>query len=285
MPLLHPFLASLLPRYASGALPLWLARMVERALQRDPLLAHAYDALRRSERLAAGTTLSPGHTDLLESFIFGDLAPVDRASPQRALGWASLRAASLPAAMAAASFVVFAGFATQRVDDGFSLGALTARGEALAKDAVGVKISCVSADRERVLATATGGARRRADSFTCPHGSLMAFSTTNLGAQTRHVFVLGIAEGGERRWYAPFGRDSGSIPVAAGAVDEVLPSLADTAPMPKGPVALFVLISDTPFAAGALERELSASERRLPLAKLPRLPVDVPLQARIDLLP
>jgi hypothetical protein len=99
------------------------------------------------------------------------------------------------------------------------------------------------------------------------------------------MFVVGVGPQGDLRWYAPFNKGGAARAVAPGEVDTVLPELADTSAMPQdGHVTLHVLVSDEAFDAGMIERQLNRA--RVPLgslAALDRLPVDVPLQARIDL--
>lgn len=269
---------ALLPRLSAGTLPPWLARRAHAWLAQEPALARIYDALRRSERSASSeASLSGGQRDLLEALVLG--APGVVVARQAGGG---ARVPAWSGALAAAAVVLFVVTARAPLP---GLGALEARGERLRTEAVGVKVTCLASDGHRVVDTATGGARQSLDELSCPRGSLLAFSTTNLGHQTRHMFVVGVGTDGERRWYAPFARDAAATPVPAGQVDALLPTLADTSTMPADErVSLFVLISDEPFDAARIERELASSAQRgVPLAHLERLPlVDVPLQARID---
>ncbi len=269
----------LLPRYAAGTLSPFLARRVRAALAADPALAAAYDALRRAERAASGQPLSSGQRETLEALLFS--GPLSGESPAPAVARGRVGWSAWGSALAAAAVVAFA---VVRVDPPAhgpgSVGALEARGAHIAKDPVGVKVSCLTRDNA-IVDTATAGARRALDVLRCPASSLLAFSTTNLSHETRQVFVVGVAPDGSRRWYAPF--TGASVAVGPGVIDNVLPSLADTLGMPGGDVTLFVLVSDTAFSADQLERQLKKSA--LPLGHLDRLPVDVPLQARIELTP
>ncbi len=275
----HLFARALLPRYAAGNLPSTLRNWVRRRLSSDPVLAAAYDALRRAERAAAqGAPLSGGQLDLLESAILDAVA--HEGAPQRS----RVRAPLVPGVLAAAALALFGVVARPPADDdrGFGVGDLQARGAALQQHPLGIKVACVMHDA--VVDSASAGARDSGDVLRCGKGGLLAFSTTNLASDTRHVFVVGIARDGSRRWYAPFGKDSASVAMPAGQADALLPTLADTSTMPADDVALFVLLSDQAFAAHDVERQLSSSERSgTPLGRLERLPVGVPLQGRIEL--
>lgn len=275
----------LLPRLAAGTLPAWMARPLHETVRSDPELGRAWDGLRRAERAAAPkSVVTAGQADLLEALVLGSLPP----EPARASRLVVPGLGGALAAAAVAAFVVVrpATPPAGAGDHAFPIGSLAARGERLKSEPVGVKVTCLEGGAGgRVLDAATAGARQTGDVLTCPTGSLLAFSTTNLGQETRHVFVVGVGPDGSRRWYAPFERDAGAAAVPAGQVDVVLPTLADTSTMPADPrVSLFVLISDEPFAATSIERQLASSvQRGLPLSSLERLPlVDVPLQARID---
>jgi hypothetical protein len=278
----------LLPRLAAGTLPGWLARPLHEAVRTDGELGRAYDALRRAERAAAAPAAAPAavtaaQRDLLEALVLGG----PTAAPARARRFALPGAAAALAAAAVVGFVVLRPAGDDGGDRAFPLGDLAARSERLHAEPLGVKVSCVrTVDGEnQVVGSATAGARQSGDVLSCPHGSLLAFSTTNLGAETRHMFVVGVGEDGARRWYAPFDRDAAATAVPAGQVDAVLPTLADTSSMPADArLSLFILISDEPFDAAAVERQLASSALRgVPLSRLERLPLmDVPLQGRID---
>lgn len=283
------FLASkLLPQLAGGALPGWFSRTLHAAVRDDPELGARYDALRRIERAASGHSgVSRAQADLLENLV---LDAVAAPSPQRSR---SLGLSAGAGALAACALLVFAVIPPRMDDDvsaAFPVGELAARSARLEREPLGVKVTCLHADPQNAAAasvvdTATAGARQSGDVLTCPRGSLVAFATTNLGAEARHVFVVGIGPRGDRRWYAPFDKGASATLVPPGQVDAVLPTLADTAGMPPDSrVSLFVLLSDQPFEASAIERQLESSARKgVPLQSLERLPlVDVPLQARID---
>lgn len=282
----------LLPRLAAGTLPAWLAARLHETVRSDPELGRAWDGLRRAERAAApGLSVSMSVTnaqaDLLEALVLGAVRP----EPSRRRLAVPGVAGALAAAAVVAFVVVRPAAGPASADQAFPIGDLAARGERLKTEPVGVKVTCLArgaamgTGAAQVLDAATAGARQTGDVLTCPTGSLLAFSTTNLGQETRHVFVVGVGPDGSRRWYAPFESNADAMAVPAGQVDVVLPTLADTSTMPADPrVSLFVLISDAPFAATSIERQLqSSAQRGLPLSSLERLPlVDVPLQARID---
>lgn len=278
---------TLLPRLAAGAVPTAIAAPLHRVVRDDPALAAAYHALRRAEHAAAGSAaapLSPGQRDLLEALVLGAAAPASVQVPARA------PRRSLPAlagAMAVACATVFLVLPSLRQDDpgAFGVGDLEARSARISAQPVGVKVTCVRDARS--LGSATAGVRQSGETLACPHGSLLAFSATNLGQAARHVFAVGVAADGALRWYEPFGRGGQSVRVAAGAVDEVMPALADTASLPPDPhVSLFVLISDAPFDAATVERQIEdATARGLSVGSLERLPLpQMPVQARIELL-
>jgi hypothetical protein len=281
----RPIVSFLMPWLAAGRLPSPLASVVHRWLREDVELATLYHALRRCE-LARGVPapLSAGQRDLLESLVLAAATHERRATSGAAAGVAGV--------LAVASVLAFAVLPQRPADPGehaFPIGDLAARGERLKQDALGVKVTCLG-ERDgapSALGSATGGARHSGDTLPCPRGSLLAFSTTNLGSQPRHVFVVGIGADGAPRWYAPFSRDAAARVVPAGQVDAALPVLADTSTMPDdAAVTLFVLMSDQAFTASSVERQIASSSRRaVPLKHLERLPlVDIPLQARIDLL-
>lgn len=274
---------ALLPRYASGRLAEPWASWVKQGIAEDASLTEAYTALRRAEQVAAGRALSAGQRDLVEGALFAALASADGAQADRARAvWSPPGRRALPLLAAVACIGAF--FIVQPRDDAFGAGDLAARGAALARDPLGVKVSCVV--DERVVDSATAGARRGSDALACPAGALLAFSLTNLSPEARHVFVIGVAPDGAPRFYAPFERDAQAVRVAAGTRDEVLPVLGDTRGMPADErVSLHVLLSDRPFSATDIERQLAGAQRRgAPLASLEKLPLpDVPLQARVDM--
>lgn len=267
----------LLPRLVAGTLPLWLARRVHGWVRADSDLAALYDAERRAE---SDVRLSGTQLELLESFILGS---GDENESARARRRAPLLAGGALAATAAVLFLVV----TAPSDDAqhIDVGALKARGERLASAPLGVKVTCLSADAKRVLDAATAGARQSGGHLACPLGSVLAFSTTNLATEPRHLFIVGVAADGGRRFYSPFDETGASVLMAPGATDTPLATLADTKNMPKDDdVSLFVLVSDEAFDAREIERQLSRAERKgVALQSADRLPIDVPLQSRIDM--
>lgn len=269
----------LLPRYAGGGLPAPFARWVRTGIAEDPALADLYTELRRLERAAAGgAPTSAGQHELLEAALFAELDL--GAAPVKAASAAAGRLLPFAAAFASAALFVMAGSR----DEGFGAGDLDARGGLLAADPLGVKVSCVRDDR--VVDTATAGARRPSDSLACPAESLLAFALTNLSHDERYVFVVGVAGDGSMRWYAPFDRTASAFRVAPGKNNDVLPVLGDTRGMPADErVSLHVLLSDQPFSATDVDRQLAAAQRRgVPLGSIDRLPLpDIPLQARVDM--
>ncbi len=270
----------LLVAYATGRLPSFVARRVRAQLNADPELAAMYDALCRAERVAASAALTHGQRERLALAVL-DGSEALRGTHVSITKRLMAHAAPVTLAAAAAGLFLFVG-----TGDGLTARSASGAGNAAHERApLGVKATCLSADGVRLIDSATVGAARTADRLTCPAGSLIAFSTTNMGDQARHVFVVGVTAAGERRWYQPFG-EAASVAVPAGTVDQVLSPVADTRGMGTEPVSLHVLITDTPLSAREVENELSAAiDRGMSVGRAERLPIDVALQARIELTP
>lgn len=299
---------ALLPVYANGRLPAAFAQFVRAALERDARLARTYTALRRLERaIAPGAPMSAAQRDLIERGVLASMEPpvVGGAGLARwASGWAPLAAAT---ACVAVFGVIGRGERDARdelhelhelheldlaphfvygVGDGDDLAARTA---ALAQEPLGVKVTCVHGDR--VVDSATAGARRSSDAMRCPVGTsaapaLLAFAVTNLSDDERWMFVVGVAGDGSARWYAPFDREAKAVRAAPGADNKLLPALSDMSAMPADErVTLHVLMSDKPFLGDDVDRQLDAARQRgVPLGSLEKLPLpDIPLQARVDM--
>lgn len=282
----HTIWDRVLVAYATGRLPRFLARRVAARLAHDVELAAAYDALMRAERVAGGTPLTSSQRERLASAILDSVTSTSTSTSTSASTSTAdslarrLLGRGAPFAVVGAAAAVL--FVVVREPES---GGLTPRGDHGQRELVGVKATCLSPDGARIVDTATVGAVRHADRLDCPGGSLIAFSTTNTGSVDRHVFVVGVTASGERRWYSPFG-ESSSVRVPAGAADDVLSPVADTRGMSAEPVTLHVLISDEPFSAREVERQLAtAVERGMSVGRADRLPVDVRVQARIDLSP
>ena len=230
----------------------------------------------RAERLArpGAPGLSAAQVDFLEAQVLASVPMPPRARVVRAL----------PAFGVAAALVVAVVLLRPASHDGFGVGELTERGERLKSAPLGVRVSCLRG--EAVVGSATAGARQSGDALACARGDLLAFSLTNLdaGEAPRYAFVLGIADDGSRRWFAPFLSSAGAATIEPGALDRVLPIVADTAALaPQEHLTLFVLMSDQPFDGGSIARQLDGAQRSgLGLARLERLPVNVPVQAHID---
>jgi hypothetical protein len=276
----------LLPSLAAGTLSPFWTTTARRWVAASPELSAEYEALRRAEHVASGHSqpLSAAQRDVVRAMLFASLdasldAPgADHAhTTSHAASHRPALVSGIAGALACASLALFVVVAPDvSVEDD-----LRARGAKIEKDAVGVKVTCLAADGSRVLDSATAGARQSGARLSCTHGALLAFATTNLGAEERHIFVVGIGPGGEPRWYAPFGKDGAAQRAQPGEVDVVLPLLADTRTMPADDaVTLHVLVSDEAIDGESLARQLARAT--LPLDKLDRLPVDVPVQARID---
>ena len=190
----------------------------------------------------------------------------------------------MPASLAAAAAVVFVVTGTSApstsTTEHHGLGELTARSALMASAPLGMRVRCVVNDR--VVGDATAGARQTGADLDCGQDGLLAFSTTNLATSTRHAFVVGVNDdSGERVWLAPFPRGSSARVMAAGVADELVDVLTPMASLPAN-VTLHLLLSDEPFSSADVVNRLSAAERAaVPLQNLERLPVDVPVQARL----
>lgn len=265
----------LLPRLVAGTLaPSWLARVVHGWVRADATLNAEYDALRRIELEQQQVSLTGDQLALIERFV---LAGVD--GPQEAKrarrAWPALSGAVVAACIAVFFVIRTPGGSVGVVGD------LAARGRAMATSPLGLKVSCVDGEQRRVLDEATAGARQSGGRLSCPRGDLLAFSTTNLGKETRHFFVLGVSADGSRHLFSPF--EGMALPVSSGTVDAPLSRVNETASLLDEEMALFVFISDEPFSARSVEQQLDDAERQgIPLSRIDRLPVDVPVQARID---
>jgi hypothetical protein len=284
----------LLPRYAAGQLPRPLARFVRRALDTDDEVAVRYDALRRAERaIAGGPALSAAQLDTVLSGVLsgvldavGDVdavaSPVDhQPSPFERWGLGLVGAAACATFFVVGSPAPSSGATSEANPSTSGLGDLHARGAALAVEPVGVRVRCI--DEVRVSDEATAGARQRGADLECVSSSLLAFSTTNLANQARYAFVVGVGDDGERVWLGPFARDAPATTVPAGSVDVVLDLLVPMTALPEH-LTLHVLLSDAPFSGDDVERRLAAAERAaVPLGRLDRLPVDVPVQSHLTL--
>ncbi len=275
-----------LARYASGDLGARATHFVAAAIAADAALAHDYNALRRVEAAAAATNaLTAGQIDLIEQLVLASAARPAARSTRRPI-IVTLGGAVTASACVAALLLVSNGAKDGAKNDdesAFAVGELAARGEHMSRDSLGVRVSCVVDGVVRDDATA--GVRRRTDVLECPADAQLAFATTNMSAELRFVFIVGIAPDGELRWYSPFRRASDAIALKAGAQHEVLPETADTRGMPLDDhVSLHVLFSDRPFHGREVERQLEAALKRgIPLGTIERLPVaGVPVQARID---
>lgn len=266
----------LMPRLVAGALPAWLAGAVHRWVREDAALSALYDAARRAE---GDDKLSAAQLDLIEALVL-DAGGDHERLPRR------LRIPLVAGgALAATTALLFVVAQPANDDERIRMGNLAARGQKIASAPLGVKITCLSADTKSVLDEATAGARQSGARLDCPLGSVLAFSTTNLSQDARHLFIVGIAADGARRFYSPFDEHGAALQMKPGAADALLTTLADTKNMPKDEdVSLFVLVSDETFDAAEIERQLARAESRgVPLKSVDRLPLDVPVQSRIDM--
>jgi hypothetical protein len=276
--------ARLLPRYASGALPGFLRRLVRDVLDADADLAARYHLLRRLERAARGddASVSAAQEDaILAGVLEGldrDRSTVTTASSLRLSTWCGAIAAA-----AAVTFVVVAPGTDPTETVGPSPLGLQARGD-LDEAPIGLRVRCVDGSGARVLDDATAGARQKVGALSCVDDGLLAFSLTNLSERERFVFVVGVADDGRVVHLPPFGEDARALSVASGAVDVVVDRLAPMPVLDDAGLTLHVLVDDAPFTGADVARRLrAASVAAVPLSSLDRLPVDVDVQARLNL--
>lgn len=265
---------ALLSRLVAGTLPRPVAAALHRRLARDPEWLAAYEALRRAERAAAGgPVITEQQMALFERLVVEQAATgAEARAPRGAL---------VGLAAAAAAVALF--LALPRGEDEWAT-----RSAAAAGTKVGVRVRCLSVTSAapRVVSESVLSPHRAPASLACPREAMLAFSVTNLDDEPRHVFLVGVNDRDELRWYAPFEPSSRSVEVRAGEVDRLLETLAELRDLPEGErVTVFALFSDDPVDGAALEARLrEARARGLPLSRLDRLPVGVELQARADLI-
>ena len=274
--------ARLLPRYASGTLPGVLRRLVQDALAADANLAARYHLLRCLERAARGddASVSAAQEDVILAGVLDALdrerSTVTTASSLRLSTWSGALAAA-----AAVAFVVVAPGPTPTPDTAAT--GLQSRGDS-DEAPLGLRVRCVDGSGSRVLDDATAGARQKVGSLSCVDDGLLAFSLTNLSARERFVFVVGVDEAGRAVSLPPFGEGAPALLVAPGAVDVVVEHLAPMPVLGDGGLTLHVLVDDAPFTGADVGRRLQAAHATaLPLSSLDRLPVDVEVQARVNL--
>lgn len=284
--------ARLLPRYAQGTLPAFLRVVVRDVLDDDADLATRYHLLRRLEHSALSD--DRGVSAAQEELLFAGLQDaLDRQASSSALttsqgSWS--QALGLPIWSSAAAAAAVVGFIVMAspgagpdvdVDVDVGLG-LQPRGDEHAP--LGVRVRCVDAAGSRVLDDATAGARQKVSSLACSDDGMLAFSMTNLSETARHVFVVGVAADGQVVSLPPFSTGSQALRVEAGSVDVVVERLAPMPIVGVDGLTLHVLVDAEPFGADGIERRLQAASRSdLPLQSLDRLPVDVDVQARLNL--
>lgn len=264
----------LLPRYAGGSLPSPLARLVKSAIDTDTDVATAYAALREAERalLRDRSSLSAGQKDLLLASLMDALPAESQSQSQHSSSLTSLWSSAGPVVAAAACVGLFI---IGGADD------KTARGSN-SQGPLGVRVRCVSNGNNGIVTDeATAGARQTGADLDCGKDSLLAFSATNLQADTRYVFVVGVDDEGERVWLPPFLEHTEARALPAGSTDAMIDTLA---PMPQTGVTLFVLLDHEAFSGEDVERRVAAAVRSgVPVGSIDKLPVDVFAQGRMVL--
>ena len=255
-----------------------------RRIARDPIWSAEYNALRHIERLASGRALGTAQREQIESRLFAalpkilpDTKPTSVAAPAFAL--------SAAAAAAITFFAVQAPVAPPTGDNSSNpeVPTWTARG-AQAR-AVGARLRCLDTTSQAIVDDAETGPRADVDVLRCRRGDALAMSFTNLTSQEAYALVVGIGADGGVRILPPFSADGGAVSIPAGAVEEVLPMLADTTGLPdEARTSLFVAFADKPMPVESILQLIrDANARGLPLQALEHLPLPAGVQqGRVD---
>jgi hypothetical protein len=269
---------TLLVRLQQGTLPRWLARHTMSAISRDVELAAQYDALWRAERAASGNA-DVGLSDAQKQRLWSDLAKENTTAAARLPRFVPIGAVS---AVACAAIAVIA---LRSPADGIApmpLGELSARAALVEKTPLGVRVRCLV--NNDVTDDAVFGARQTGANLRCADRGILAFSTTNFADTARFAFVVGVDAQGNRFDVAPFFSTSQAVSLGARTTDMVLNTLAPMSALSTGDITLFVLLSEQPFSGEEIAQRLDAAARSaVPLGQLERLPVDVPVQARMSI--
>lgn len=265
-------LPSLLGRWLAIALvderlPRWLEAPVHGLIGRRPSWRAFYNDLRSLDQVAVGGGAE--QHELLERLVMARVEPQRAAQP-------TLRMLAAATAGAALAVVVM-----------WPRTPLWSAREA-SQPAVGVRVRCVSSDQGsplKVLGDAAVAPGAVGPDIECPNDGRLLFSVTNLSREPRHLFVVGIAESGDARWYAPFDEQRRSVLVQPGAVDRALDALATTSAMPRDErVTLHALFAPNEISGATVAQALQAARASgLALGSLDRVPVHVEQQARIEL--
>jgi hypothetical protein len=278
---MHRIATALLPRYCQGSLPSVVMAWMRAQLQTNAALAAMYDGLRAAERASAGHDgMSAGQLDNmwkhLDELLDADVVAADTRKQRWSFGAVG---ATMGAVAIAAAIVWWPRSVGEGVDGG--LGTLTSRAAAMDQAPLGMRVRCLQDNK--VTADASAGARQHASTLQCGSLGLLAFSATNLSQEVRYAFVVGVDAENHVVFVPPFTAQTSALAVAAGRVDDVMESLMPMSAAGDG-LTLFVLMSDAPFDGGDIAQRLRSAQRAgLSLKSLDRLPVDVPVQARIIL--
>lgn len=251
-----------------GRAPVRLLTIIHARMRADEVWHAHYHALRSVEQASARREFGPAQTDLVERMIMANLPPERSRRPLVGL---------LATAGAAAALLLLVDF------DDREASAWTERGTA--EHAVGVRVRCVDRAAQAVVAEAEVAPSVARGGLGCPRGGLLSFSVTNRSDEERHVFVVGISAAGDLRWYAPFVEGASSAPMAAGAIDELLPVVADTSGMPADArVTLHAIFSDRALTGAEVALLVrGAAARGVSVGALERLPVPGVQQGRLEL--
>jgi len=280
--------SSALPRYAQGRLPGALRRLVQATLEDDVELAARYHVLRALERQARVTTdadaeLSRDQEDMLLAGVLagldGGLLPSTSKQADDGRRQPAPFLSMWPAGFAAAAAILFVVIGQPPADDDNAPLGLSPRGD---EAPLGVRIRCV--DEGRVIDDATAGARQTLSTLSCGDGGLLAFSLTNLSSHVRYVYIVGIDGDGGVVHLPPFGEEDQALRLEPGTLDAVADRLAPMPIVDERGATLHILVDHEPFRGADVARRLrSARVSALPLESVDRLPLDVDVQARLNL--
>lgn len=254
-----------------GRGPVWLLLVIHRHMRQDDAWHAHYHALCSIEQASTHRDFGPGQTDLVERMIMAELPST---KPRRSF------VGLLAAAGATAAILML-------VDINNEEGAgWTARSGA-AHHAVGARVRCIDGTEQAIVAEAEVAPGIARGGLRCPRGGLLSFSVTNRSDAERFLFIVGLSPAGDLRWYAPFVETSSSTSMPAGAIDELLPVVADTSTMPgDGRVTLHALFSERALSGAEVAQLVrGAASRGVATGALERLPMPAAVQqGRLELL-
>lgn len=254
-----------------GRGPAWLLSVIHRHMRHDDAWHAHYHGLRSIEQASMHRDFGPGQIDLVERLIMSELPAM---KPQRSF------VGLLAVAGATAAIMVLVDMNTEE-------GAGWTARSGTADQAVGARVRCIDGTEQAIVAEAEVAPGIARGGLRCPRGALLSFSVTNRSDAERFIFIVGLSPAGDLRWYAPFVEASRSASMPAGAVDELLPVVADTSTMPgDGRVTLHALFSERALSGAEVAQLVrGAASRGIATGALERLPMQAAVQqGRLELL-